>query len=345
MLKRKFHFVFTPILILGLAGCNNDADRAMDVGYPDSSNAALNRPNGDQSYVNQVTYREDGLRREGPLSEDRNFLNHRGPLAENYVRHKDKNNHPITSNTTGEISSMSTNQTSKDYPHTKPILTQEAQYKYTPVNYEQENRYSESPYSRSQNNRNTNDNRYARGQNNQAPDNNQYAGLRNNPATGNDPYTGQQQNETGRNETEQQQQTTPLPNTQQQTTGNISQYAQQVVDLTNEQRSRNGLPALQIDTQLSQVAQRKSMDMQQNGYFSHTSPTYGSPFDMMRDFGVSYRTAGENIAQGQRTPQEVVQAWMNSEGHRRNILNSSFTHIGIGYEANGHHWTQMFIQK
>ena len=70
--------------------------------------------------------------------------------------------------------------------------------------------------------------------------------------------------------------------------------------------------------------------MQKNNYFSHTSPTYGSPFDMMRDQGVSYKSAGENIAQGQRTPQEVVQAWMNSEGHRRNILNSNYTHIGVG---------------
>ena len=118
-----------------------------------------------------------------------------------------------------------------------------------------------------------------------------------------------------------------------------------MVDLTNEQRRRNGLAALQIDTQLSQVAQTKSQDMQRNGYFSHTSPTYGSPFDMMRDFGVSYRTAGENIAQGQRTPQEVVNAWMNSAGHRQNILNGNFTHIGVGYETSGNHWTQMFIGK
>jgi uncharacterized protein YkwD len=89
----------------------------------------------------------------------------------------------------------------------------------------------------------------------------------------------------------------------------------------------------------------KSADMQQHDYFSHTNPTYGSPFDMMRDQGVSYRSAGENIAQGQRTPQEVVQAWMNSEGHRKNILSRDFTHIGVGHDPNGHHWTQMFIQK
>ena len=78
-------------------------------------------------------------------------------------------------------------------------------------------------------------------------------------------------------------------------------------------------------------------------YFSHTSPTYGSPFQMMKAFGLSYRTAGENIAYGQRTPQEVVNAWMNSSGHRANILNSSYTQIGVGYVANGNYWTQMFI--
>lgn len=85
--------------------------------------------------------------------------------------------------------------------------------------------------------------------------------------------------------------------------------------------------------------------MQQQNYFSHTSPTYGSPFDMMRDFGITYRSAGENIAKGQTSPEEVVQAWMNSQGHRENILNANFTHIGVGYEQNGNHWTQMFITK
>jgi uncharacterized YkwD family protein len=128
-------------------------------------------------------------------------------------------------------------------------------------------------------------------------------------------------------------------------TGDVSAYVQQVIDLTNAQRAKNGLPALQHDTKLSGVAQKKSLDMAQNNYFSHTSPTYGSPFDMMRDFGVTYRTAGENIAQGQRTPQEVVNAWMNSAGHRQNILSTNFTHIGVGYEKSGNHWTQMFIGK
>ena len=133
-----------------------------------------------------------------------------------------------------------------------------------------------------------------------------------------------------------QQQTAPATN---------SQAVQQVIDLTNAERKKNGLPALTADAKLNSVAQAKSSDMQQNNYFSHASPTYGSPFDMMRDQGVSYKSAGENIAKGQRTPQEVVQAWMNSEGHRRNILNRNYTHIGVGFDPNGYHWTQMFIEK
>jgi uncharacterized YkwD family protein len=125
----------------------------------------------------------------------------------------------------------------------------------------------------------------------------------------------------------------------------ISAFESRVIDLTNEQRRKNGLPNLQPDTALSNVAQEKSNDMQAKNYFSHTSPTYGSPFDMMRDFGVSYKSAGENIAMGQRSAEEVVNAWMNSEGHRKNILSPNFTHIGVGHTSQGNYWTQMFIGK
>ncbi|KKI89656.1 sporulation protein [Bacillus sp. SA1-12] len=125
----------------------------------------------------------------------------------------------------------------------------------------------------------------------------------------------------------------------------LSEYEQQVVDLTNQERAKQGLPALKVDLELSKVAREKSADMQRNNYFSHTSPTYGSPFDMMKKFGITYKAAGENIAKGQRTPQEVVNAWMNSEGHRKNILSSNYTHIGVGYVAEGNYWTQQFIGK
>ncbi|MBM7570027.1 CAP domain-containing protein [Aquibacillus albus] len=125
----------------------------------------------------------------------------------------------------------------------------------------------------------------------------------------------------------------------------LNQFEQQVVDLTNEERAEQGLPTLKVDTELSKVAREKSKDMAVNRYFSHNSPTYGSPFDMLSQFGVDYRTAGENIARGQRTPEEVVNAWMNSPGHRANILNANFTHIGVGYVEDGNYWTQMFIGK
>ncbi|MGA9288649.1 MAG: CAP domain-containing protein [Anaerobacillus sp.] len=125
----------------------------------------------------------------------------------------------------------------------------------------------------------------------------------------------------------------------------LSEFEQQVVNLTNEERAKAGLPALEVDTELSKVAQAKSEDMRDNNYFAHNSPTYGSPFDMMNQFGVDYQSAGENIAKGQQTPEEVVNAWMNSEGHRKNIMNGSFTHIGVGYVEEGNIWTQQFIGK
>ncbi|MDF9761024.1 putative YkwD family protein [Peribacillus simplex] len=129
------------------------------------------------------------------------------------------------------------------------------------------------------------------------------------------------------------------------TSSELSAYEQEVVKLTNAEREKQGLAALKIDTKLSKVARIKSQDMKDKNYFDHNSPTYGSPFDMMKQFGISYTSAGENIAQGQQTPEEVVQAWMNSEGHRENIMNPNFTHIGVGYVASGNYWTQQFIGK
>ena len=123
----------------------------------------------------------------------------------------------------------------------------------------------------------------------------------------------------------------------------VSDYEKKVVELVNEIRKDYGLSELKLNTKLCAVAKAKSQDMKDNNYFSHTSPTYGSPFDMIKSFGISYRTAGENIAMGYRTPEEVVDGWMNSEGHRANILNGSFKEIGMGHVANGNYWTQMFI--
>lgn len=123
------------------------------------------------------------------------------------------------------------------------------------------------------------------------------------------------------------------------------EYEREVVRLVNEIRVQNGLKPLAHNWELSRVARYKSQDMKDRNYFSHTSPTYGSPFQMIKSFGISYRSAGENIAKGQATPQAVVNAWMNSSGHRANILNASYTEIGVGYVAEGRYWTQMFIGK
>ncbi len=126
----------------------------------------------------------------------------------------------------------------------------------------------------------------------------------------------------------------------------VTEYETEVLRLVNIERANNGLKPLTMNWELSRVARYKSQDMHDKGYFSHTSPTYGSPFDMMKQYGVSYRTAGENIAMGQTTPQQVMQGWMNSPGHRANILNSSFTQIGVGIAKNAqgrYIWTQQFI--
>jgi uncharacterized YkwD family protein/spore coat assembly protein SafA len=120
---------------------------------------------------------------------------------------------------------------------------------------------------------------------------------------------------------------------------------QQVLSIVNQERSKAGIKPLQMDWELQRVARTKACDMATTGYFSHQSPDYGSPFEMMKQYGISYRTAGENIAKGQRTPQEVMQSWMNSSGHRANILKGDFTHIGVGYCQQGNHWVQMFIGK
>jgi uncharacterized YkwD family protein/spore coat assembly protein SafA len=123
---------------------------------------------------------------------------------------------------------------------------------------------------------------------------------------------------------------------------------QQVVNLVNAERAKAGLKPLKADWELARVARFKSEDMRDNRYFDHNSPIYGTPFQMMKSFGINYRSAGENIAAGQTTAESVMQAWMNSPGHKKNILSPSFTHIGVGYAKGGsygHYWTQQFMSK
>ena len=122
----------------------------------------------------------------------------------------------------------------------------------------------------------------------------------------------------------------------------------EVLNLVNKERKANGLKPLTLNKELSNVANIKSRDMIEKGYFDHTSPTYGSPFDMMKKFNISYNTAGENIAMGQKTHSEVMNSLMNSSGHRANILNSTYTELGVGIQKDSNgtiYWTQMFIGR
>lgn len=333
LIKKPVVLLITVFLTLGLAACNNNKSTVMDnqrTGMVDRNNNVRNVGNG----------RDDGIDHNGPLTEDytnndnsdsdrdrnlfnvnnnrytnRNVVNNnKNDFNRNAVNKSRKNR---INNNDWNISSYRTSMNSNQYPHTSAVLIQDAKYQFIPFGSIQGNwdQYGapqgitpdqqQSPTTKAPT---------------KAPVQQPVA-----PPQAVQPNQTQNNNATA--------------------TGNVSQYVQQVINLTNTQRSKNGLPALKADNQLNGVAQKKSVDMQQKNYFSHTSPTYGSPFDMMRDFGVTYKSAGENIAQGQRTPQEVVTAWMNSEGHRRNILSRDFTHIGVGFEKSGKHWTQMFIGK
>ena len=128
-----------------------------------------------------------------------------------------------------------------------------------------------------------------------------------------------------------------------QISSSVISFEAEVVRLVNDIRRQNGLRPLTENWELSRVARYKSQDMLDNRYFAHNSPTYGTPFQMMKSFGLSFRIAGENIAKGYASPQAVVNGWMNSSGHRANILNAGYTQIGVGYVAQGHYWTQMFM--
>lgn len=130
-------------------------------------------------------------------------------------------------------------------------------------------------------------------------------------------------------------------------TSNMNSDEKEVFDLINKQRTNNGLAALKNDSEVQRVARIKAQDMVDNNYFSHTSPTYGSPFDMLKSFKISYKTAGENIA-GNSSNSSVVTAWMNSSGHKANILNSNFNYTGIGVVSSpkyGKMYVQLFIGK
>lgn len=127
----------------------------------------------------------------------------------------------------------------------------------------------------------------------------------------------------------------------------VKSLENEVIKIVNQERTKRGLQPLKANWELSRVARYKSQDMANKGYFSHTSPTYGSPFRMMENFGIRYTAAGENIAYGAKTPREVMTMWMNSTGHRNNILSQNYDQIGVGVAKNKrgvYYWTQMFIR-
>lgn len=337
MIKKPVGLILTAVLTMGLAACNNNDNK--EINDQGTNQVGMNTNNRNNTpYLDVRNGRDDGIDHNGPLTEDYTNNNNSEPDADyNLYNNKRKNKKNYNKND-DMISAYQTSLNSNQYPHTRAVLIRDAKYQFIRIDPRQGNLGLQQIQP------------YIQQFIGQTPAQ-QQPGQTQTPA----PVPKQTQpvpNQTQPvpNQTQPAPQQTPAPVTKQPTqntpaTGAVSQYVQQVIDLTNAQRSKNGLPALKADTQLNGVAQKKSLDMQQKNYFSHTSPTYGSPFDMMRDFGVTYKSAGENIAQGQRTPQAVVTAWMNSEGHRKNILSSKFTHIGVGYEATGKHWTQMFIGK
>jgi uncharacterized YkwD family protein len=320
---------------MGLAACNNNDNK--EINDQGSNRIGMNTNNRNNTpYMDVRNGRDDGIDHNGPLTED--YTNNNNSESDSDVNFYNNNrkNKKNYNNNDDMISAYQTNLNSNQYPHTRAVLIQDAKYQFIRLDPRLGNLALQQiqPYIQQQR------------PNGQAPVQQQPAPIQQQPAPA--PIQQQPAPKQQRPAPPQAQPAPKQPAATQNNapaTGTVSQYVQQVIDLTNAQRSKNGLPALKADTQLNSVAQKKSLDMQQKNYFSHTSPTYGSPFDMMRDFGVTYKSAGENIAQGQRTPQEVVTAWMNSEGHRKNILSSNFTHIGVGFEATGKHWTQMFIGK
>lgn len=135
--------------------------------------------------------------------------------------------------------------------------------------------------------------------------------------------------------------------TSQTTTSSLTADELETFNLINQQRANNGLSALKVDNELQRVARIKAQDMVNNNYFDHNSPTYGTPFNMMKNFGITYKSAGENIA-GNSSNSGAVTAWMNSPGHRANILNSNYNYTGLAVVSSpryGKVYVQMFIRK
>jgi uncharacterized YkwD family protein len=133
---------------------------------------------------------------------------------------------------------------------------------------------------------------------------------------------------------------------------NLNPFVKEVVSLVNKERAKKKLPPLKLALDVTRVAQLKAEDMQKNDYYDHVSPVYGDVDNMLSKFNIKFKYVGENIAGGEMTPEEVMTDWMNSPGHRANILDPVYTEIGVGTASIGsvkgkpiYYWVQMFIAR
>ncbi|WP_161524691.1 CAP domain-containing protein [Alteribacter lacisalsi] len=307
MNKKLILLVLAALMILVIAACGGNMDEQ------------------DDDFEGQRTYRE------GPLT---SFD------QDNRINPNQRNMNPFQM---FEISSEKTELNSEEFPHTKAIQVQEAKFL---ADLEPDQMHPEELYNIVRDEFNIDLPDLQPGQmpefdGPQEPANPPVADPnQEQPAA--EPQPAPEQPQQPEQEQPQQEETTQ---DEPEGEGDLKDFELQVIELTNQERANNGMPALDTNVDLCYVARRKSQDMNENNYFSHTSPTYGSPFDMMRDYGIQYTAAGENIAQGQPTPEQVVQQWMESPSHRENILSGNYSQIGVGYETNGNHWTQMFINQ
>jgi uncharacterized YkwD family protein len=364
-MKKPFKVLATSSLLLMLAACNTNDNAAYDALNPgedvtnvsdhrgDNLGDAFRLRNGEDT-AEQINTRNVGNRHNDNFGFNNDGNGDRGDRGFDTAGDQRRNSsNGLAGNMDDTISADFTTINSGKYPHTKAIRIQEAKYGYVVVGPQGKKitvpdlQSITEQYARRFQTQIAQQGQGQAGQAGQAQQRPTQQQPTQQQPTQQQPTQQQpaQQQPAQQQPTQQQPATPAKPAQQAPATQGISATEQKVIELTNAERRKAGLKDLVGDTKLSSVARTKSTDMQKNGYFSHTSPTYGSPFDMMRDFGVTYSTAGENIAQGQRSPEEVVQAWMNSEGHRKNILNGAFTHIGVGHDTNGNHWTQMFIGK
>ncbi len=126
----------------------------------------------------------------------------------------------------------------------------------------------------------------------------------------------------------------------------VVDHATEVLNLVNQLRAEVGVVPLSLDSTLCQAANTRAVEISQDNCFSHTRPNGTSCFTVLDDYGISYMATGENIAAGYATPADVVAGWKNSEGHYANMINASYTKLGVGFYNSGNgygtHWTQLF---